>query len=108
LVDVAERDFNLVPILAEQYGPTGGSYYAVAVIRKDSTIGSFEDLKGKKACHTGIGRTAGYNAPLHTLVSKNILKQGDCPYPKALAEFFSGGSCLPGAKDPRWVYLKHS
>ncbi|CAG9769306.1 unnamed protein product [Ceutorhynchus assimilis] len=102
LVDSATKNFNLKPILAEQYGPTGGSYYAVAVVRKDSEIRSFEDLRGKKSCHTGIGRTAGYNAPLYTLVSKGLIKQGDCPYPKALSDFFSAGSCLPGAKNEKY------
>lgn len=101
LVDVAEREYNLKPILAEQYSATGGSYYAVAVIRKHSTIQSFEDLKGKKSCHTGIGRTAGYNAPVYTLIQKGLLKESDCPHPKALSEFFSGGSCLPGSRDAR-------
>lgn len=102
LVDTATRDFNLIPILAEQYGPTGGSYYAVAVVRKDSSVQSFEDLRGKKSCHTGIGRTAGYNAPLSILVTKGLIKKADCPYPKALSEFFTAGSCLPGAKDSRY------
>ncbi|XP_066256640.1 transferrin isoform X1 [Euwallacea similis] len=101
-VDVAIKNFDLKPILAEQYGSTGGSYYAVAVVKRDSHIESFEDLRGKKSCHTGIGRTAGYNAPLYTLVSKGLIRDGDCPYPKALAEFFNGGSCLPGAKN--WKY----
>ncbi|XP_060524310.1 transferrin [Cylas formicarius] len=99
LVDVAQKDYNLKPIVAEQYGPTGGSYYAVAVVKKDSTIQSFDDLRGKKSCHTGIRRTAGYNAPLYTLISKGLIKKKACPYPNALSEFFSGGSCLPGSKE---------
>ncbi|XP_050308566.1 transferrin [Anthonomus grandis grandis] len=101
LVDTAVNQFNLKPVVAEQYGPTGGSYYAVAVVKKDSSIRSFEDLRGKKSCHTGIGRTAGYNAPLFTLVTKGLIKEGECPYPKALANFFTAGSCLPGAKEDR-------
>ncbi|XP_076250329.1 transferrin 1 [Rhynchophorus ferrugineus] len=100
LADVAEKQYNLKPVLAEQYGPAGGSYYAVAVVKKSSSINSFEDLKGKKSCHTGIGRTAGYNAPLYTLVSKGLIKKTECPYPSALSHFFSA-SCLPGSKDNR-------
>ncbi|KAL1488017.1 hypothetical protein ABEB36_015392 [Hypothenemus hampei] len=100
LVDVAMKKYNLKPILEEQYG-NRGTYYAVAVIRKNSTIQSFEDLRGKKSCHTGIGRTAGYNAPLYTLLSKGLIQKTDCPYPKALSKFFDS-SCLPGSKDPKW------
>ncbi|KAJ8942969.1 hypothetical protein NQ318_016744 [Aromia moschata] len=102
LVDLAQREYNLKPILAEQYGQTGGSYYAVAVVKKDSPFQSLADLKGKKSCHTGIGRTAGYNAPLYQLLKQNLIKKTECPYPKALAEYFSGGNCLPGVKDPRF------
>lgn len=100
LVDKAQREYNLVPILAEQYGKSGGSYYAVAVVKKSSSYHSFGDLKGAKSCHTGIGRTAGYNAPLSALIKLNLINRTDCPYPKALAKFFSQ-SCLPGAKDER-------
>lgn len=101
LVDKARKDYNLIPIIAEQYGNAGGSYYAVAVVRKDSKFQNFSDLRGTKSCHTGIGRTAGYNAPLYTLISQNLIEKTNCPYPKALSNFFSE-SCLPGAKDPRW------
>lgn len=101
LVAKAQAEFNLKPIVAEQYGNQGGSYFAVAVVKKDSPYKSFADLKGAKSCHTGIGRTAGYNAPLYTLIKLNLIKNTDCPYPKALSEFFSGGSCLPDSKDPR-------
>jgi melanoma-associated antigen p97 len=100
LVDKAQREYNLVPIVGEQYGNLGGSYYAVAVVKKGSKFKSFADLKGAKSCHTGIGRTAGYNAPLYTLIKQNLIEKSKCPYPKALADFFSA-SCLPGAKDPK-------
>lgn len=101
LVDKARREYNLVPILAERYGDTGGAYYAVAVVRKNSKYQSWSDLKGAKSCHTGIGRTAGYNAPMYTLISKNLIDKNSCPQAQALEQFFSGGSCLPGAKDAR-------
>lgn len=40
--------FNLRPILSVQWGDKGSSYWAVAVVRKDSAIQSFADLRGKK------------------------------------------------------------
>lgn len=94
---MAQRKYNLKPIVAEQYSATGGSYYGVAVVRKDSSFQSFSDLRGAKSCHTGMSRTAGYIAPLYTLIKLNLIKADQCPHAKALSEFFSGGSCLPGA-----------
>lgn len=100
--DQAKREYNLKPIVGEKYGPLGGAYYAVAVVKKSSSYKSFADLRGVKSCHTGIGRTAGYNAPLYILLKLNLLKLSDCPQPKALSEFFSGGSCLPGSKESKY------
>lgn len=95
---MAQKEYNLRPIVAEKYSETGGTYYAVAVVRKDSSFQSFADLRGAKSCHTGMSRTAGYVAPLYTLIKQGLIKADQCPHPKALSEFFTGGSCLPGAK----------
>lgn len=50
-------------------------YYAVAVVKKGTTFG-IRDLQGKKTCHTGLGKSAGWNIPIGTLVSMNILPWG--------------------------------
>ncbi|XP_001808066.1 transferrin [Tribolium castaneum] len=105
-VDKARREYNLVPIVAEQYGSLGGAYYAVAVVKKGSKFASFADLKGAKSCHTGLGRTAGYHAPLYTLIRLNLVPKNACPYPKALSEFFKA-SCLPGAREIKEGYAEH-
>nr|Q02942.1 RecName: Full=Transferrin; Flags: Precursor [Blaberus discoidalis]AAA27820.1 transferrin [Blaberus discoidalis] len=99
-VFVAQRQYNLKPIVAEQYGEHGSLYYAVAVVRKDSTYQSIEDLRGAKSCHTGYGRNAGWNVPLYTLLSKELISKNSCPYSSALSSYFSGGSCVPGAQLP--------
>lgn len=48
------------------------SYYAVAVAKKGSDF-TIQELKGKKSCHTGWGRSAGWVIPIGTLLYKNIL-----------------------------------
>lgn len=92
------------PILAEQYANNVTSYYAVAVVKKGSIYRSFADLKGAKSCYAGFGTAAGYFSPIHQLLKQKLIKKGDCPYAKALSEFFSGGVCLPGYKDFGWIY----
>ncbi|KAF0314806.1 hypothetical protein GQ607_017962, partial [Colletotrichum asianum] len=96
---MAQREYNLKPIVAEQYGEHGSLYYAVAVVKKGTSYQSLADLRGAKSCHTGYGRTAGWNVPLYTLLHKNLISKDACPYSVALAEFFSGGSCVPGVLD---------
>ncbi|CAL9688686.1 unnamed protein product [Knipowitschia caucasica] len=94
---------GLVPAMAEQYeeakcgseGVSLSSYYSVAVIKKDSGV-TWANLKGKKSCHTGMGRTAGWNIPMG-LIHKQT---NDCDFGK----FFSSG-CAPGA-DPSSVFCQ--
>ncbi|XP_077471698.1 serotransferrin-like isoform X2 [Stigmatopora argus] len=86
---------GLVPAMVEQYdeakcntpGASTSSYYAVAVVKKDSGI-TWANLRGKKSCHTGYGRNAGWNIPM----GKIYKETGDCNFDK----FFSSG-CAPGA-----------
>jgi hypothetical protein len=39
----------------------------------------------------------GWNVPLYTLLHKELISRNNCPYTRALSQFFSGGSCVPGA-----------
>uniref|UniRef100_A0A673BFN9 Serotransferrin n=1 Tax=Sphaeramia orbicularis TaxID=375764 RepID=A0A673BFN9_9TELE len=82
---------GLVPVMAEQYDEgivphnQASSYYAVAVVKKNSGV-TWENLRGKRSCHTGMGRTAGWNIPMGQIHKETR----DCD--------FSNG-CAPGA-DP--------
>uniref|UniRef100_A0A8C5EHE1 Serotransferrin n=1 Tax=Gouania willdenowi TaxID=441366 RepID=A0A8C5EHE1_GOUWI len=92
-------NYDLQPIIAEDYGITSDTcYFAVAVVKKGSGF-MFKDLRGKKSCHTGLGKSAGWNIPIGTLVSMNILPWAgieDKPVEEAVSEFFMS-SCAPGA-----------
>uniref|UniRef100_A0A3B3SKD8 Serotransferrin n=1 Tax=Paramormyrops kingsleyae TaxID=1676925 RepID=A0A3B3SKD8_9TELE len=91
------KNYDLHPIIAEDYGKET-CYYAVAVVKKTSSFGLHE-LKGKKTCHTGLNKSAGWNIPIGKLVSKGYIAwkgQEDVPLEKVVSEFFSA-SCVPGA-----------
>lgn len=50
-------------------------YYAVAVVRRGSGFG-IRELRGKKSCHTGLGKSAGWNIPIGTLLTMNQIVWG--------------------------------
>ena len=83
----------MVPIVGEDYEIGTTSYFAVAVARKNSSL-TFKTLKGKKSCHTGAGKTSGWNVPVGLLLSKNIMTNESCNAYTAAGAFFSE-SCVP-------------
>lgn len=100
------QDYGFERLVSEVYDETAASpassYYAVAVIRAESNITSFEHLQGLKSCHTGIGKTAGWKMPVATLMEQRLIDPQHCNYVSAMAEFFSGGSCAPGGKSSKF------
>uniref|UniRef100_A0A0N7ZB72 Transferrin-like domain-containing protein n=1 Tax=Scylla olivacea TaxID=85551 RepID=A0A0N7ZB72_SCYOL len=105
------KDFGFQRLLSEVYDTKSGrytsSYYAVAVVRADSNITSFIQLRGRKSCHTGIDKTAGWKLPVATLLNLGLINPQHCNYVDAMAEFFSNGSCAPGANNPMYNAQKH-
>ncbi|XP_025934383.1 ovotransferrin-like [Apteryx rowi] len=103
LFDAGLGPYKLKPIVAEVYEASGGSstsYYAVAVVKKGTDL-TINDLKGKTSCHTGLGKSAGWNIPIGTLI-----RRGDIPWDgidsgsieQEVAKFFFA-SCVPGATE---------
>ncbi|XP_076838354.1 serotransferrin-2-like isoform X3 [Brachyhypopomus gauderio] len=92
-------NYDLHPIIAEVYGEgIETCYYAVAVVKKGTGF-NFSELRGKKSCHTGLGKSAGWNIPIGTLLSNGRIQWAgieDKPLEEAVMEFFSA-SCVPGA-----------
>ena len=39
-------------------------YYSVAVVKRDSDIRRLSDIRGKKACFSGVGNLAGWVMPI--------------------------------------------
>ncbi|XP_034637752.1 ovotransferrin-like [Trachemys scripta elegans] len=91
--------YNLKPVVAEVHGTgkdAATSYYAVAVVKKGTGF-TIRELKGKKSCHTGLDRSAGWVIPIGTLLYHQTLSWDRAtPITHAVAQFFSA-SCVPGA-----------
>uniref|UniRef100_A0A3B1K3T3 Serotransferrin n=1 Tax=Astyanax mexicanus TaxID=7994 RepID=A0A3B1K3T3_ASTMX len=92
-------NYDLHPIIAEDYGQDSDTcYYAVAVVKKGTEF-KFSELKGKKSCHTGLGKSAGWNIPIGTLLSRSRIEwtgPESSPVEEAVMGYFSA-SCVPGA-----------
>ncbi|XP_069474163.1 serotransferrin-A-like [Ambystoma mexicanum] len=95
--------YKLKPILAEDYGSgkdPDTCYYAVAVVKKGSNL-SLKQLQGKKSCHTGLGKTAGWNIPIGILLKGKYLSWAgpeNEPIERAVAKFFAA-ACIPGVEN---------
>lgn len=60
---------------------------------KKNTGFGFRDLRGKKSCHTGLGKSAGWNIPIGSLVSMDVIEWGgieDKPLEEGEGLFVSG------------------
>ncbi|XP_027585100.2 ovotransferrin [Pipra filicauda] len=100
--------YKLKPIAAEVYEHSEGSttsYYAVAVVKKGTDF-TINELRGKTSCHTGLGRSAGWNIPIGILIHRGDIEwdgKDSGSIEQAVANFFSA-SCVPGATTEPKLY----
>lgn len=79
--------------------------FGVAVVRSTSDVQSFSQLRGRRSCHTGFGDLASWVVPIGALVQdkqvESSFASNACNRAQVIVDFFSGGSCVPGAADAR-------
>ena len=93
---------GLVPIVVEKYEgelAAGTEYYSVAVVKKEFCSGNptLADLKGKRSCHTGYRKTAGWVMPVGALVGAGMPVVGQSGFQNdaaSVASFFAS-TCAP-------------
>nr|ADO66732.1 melanotransferrin [Apostichopus japonicus] len=94
----AGKVFGMKPIMKERYSGGSTGYYGIAVTRATYTNVSLTNLKGARSCHTGVGRTAGWNIPVGYLLHSGQMKSEGCKeHVKSAAKFFNA-SCAPGTR----------
>ncbi|KAG8174342.1 hypothetical protein JTE90_015520, partial [Oedothorax gibbosus] len=89
-----KKYYGLQPIASEFYQKPEDTYFAVAVLRRASDVKYVYQLRGLRSCHSGLDRPAGWYFFL------SVPRGETCNRVGAMADFFEGGSCAPGANDP--------
>ncbi|GAB6025523.1 antigen p97 (melanoma associated) identified by monoclonal antibodies 133.2 and 96.5 [Chamberlinius hualienensis] len=99
----AGKTNEVIPLLYEDYGKADARYWAVAVAKASDPTVTFTNLRGRKSCHTGIPRTAGWKVPVASLISSHQITVDDpCDVLADVGSYFNE-SCAPGALDPQYI-----
>ncbi|KAG0622627.1 hypothetical protein M758_3G112300 [Ceratodon purpureus] len=73
-IDTAAKTYTLKPIRTEgSSAGTDNQYYAVGIVKKSACPGRLSDLKGKRSCHSGYGRSAGWTLPISAMFDANLI-----------------------------------
>jgi len=105
--DIYDFRNDISVVAAENVGYEDASYYAVAVVKKGHEFPglSMKKVSGYKTCHTGVGKSSGWNVPMGWLLRHN----GN---PSEVAASCAPGAnitkyqyMLPGGVDPKWCSL---
>lgn len=95
----AGLNYDLVPIMAEQYNLETLEYYVVAVTKEDDANTDVLYLKDKMTCHPGVMHGGGWVVPMAYLLNNNLIRQYSCNSVRAASEYFQK-SCAPGSLNP--------
>ncbi|XP_077287227.1 transferrin 1 [Arctopsyche grandis] len=95
-VKTAMIQHKLSPLFSETYDKKT-SQYAVAVVKKGTSFNSWNDLQNKRSCHKSYDSVEGFTAPVYSLIKHGFIKEKECGRLRYLLNFFSAGSCIPGA-----------
>jgi len=104
--DIYEYQNDIKIVAAENVGYEDASYFAIAVVKKGSNPNlSMLNLAGAKTCHTGVGKTSGWNMPMGWLVRNggNPAAIGQSCAPGAKLSKYGG--IIPGGPDDKWCQL---
>lgn len=74
--------------------------YAVAVVKSNSDLSMFGQLRGKRSCHSGFGDLSSWVVPIGALIRDQVVEANNCNRAHVVTDYFSG-SCVPGAADAR-------
>ncbi|XP_024515470.1 serotransferrin [Selaginella moellendorffii] len=69
----ASQQYGLLPIRTEVNQLESSRYYGVGIVKADSCPRKLSDLRGKKSCHTGYGRSAGWVLPVTYFIHNKIM-----------------------------------
>lgn len=76
------------------FSPVPDSYNAVAVVKKADRDITWNNLRGKKSCHTAVGRTAGWNIPIGLIYNRTASCEfGEWPCFIHLYLYYTFASC---------------
>jgi len=116
----AHNQYNLAAIIAESADLQGPSYWGVALVRRNlcknvdgdpalgfgTITGLDSSLKGRKVCHAGYRKSAGWYLPVGTLANDSVIDfsefasmahdEGVRVDAKTVEKFWDGNVCSPG------------
>tara|TARA_B100000029_G_scaffold153840_1_gene149142 strand:+ start:117 stop:1145 length:1029 start_codon:yes stop_codon:yes gene_type:complete len=91
-------------VIAADLKSNGQSYYtAQAMVKKNSGIKTYSDLRGKTSCHTGWLKSAGMIMPMGTMIGKGVVDiigdKDDLESLRYTIEGFFGNAIIPDSSD---------
>jgi len=95
--DILKYRDDVTVVAAEDHGLGEANYYAVAAVKKDDTHLNISNVVEYNSCHTGVGKTAGWNMPIAWFL--NNLGDNSIKFRE---------SCAPGAESSSYQSIAKS